>query len=109
MYNNNGFLLFSGESSGCYECDGHIGLDVGVYQNIEQVVNILHDMMEKKVVNDYPIRLLLIDYFDGEFLEDLDLTINAGCLSGLYEVNFKFNNIIYKVKRGSRKNSGKNG
>jgi len=96
------FLLFSGESDGCFVCSVCIGLEVKLYNNIEEVVNIFHDMMERKIKNDYPIRLLSIDEYDGEILEDLDLSRVAGCLSNLTAVKFKLNKIIYKVIRGKR-------
>lgn len=97
------FLLFSGEADGCYNCDPFYNLRADIYTKLEDVVNVFHDMMEKKVKNDYPIRLHLIDQFDGEILEDLELRIDAGCLSGLKEISFKLNKNTYKVKRGARK------
>ena len=97
------FLLFSAEAGGCYRCSPWYNMRVDIHRKIEDVVNVFHDMMEKKIENDYPIRLLLIDMYDGEILEDLQLEIEAGCLSGLKEVNFTYNKLNYHIKRGARK------
>lgn len=98
------FLLFSAESDGCYRCDAFYNLRADIYNKIQDIVNILHDMMEKKIDNNYPVRLLLIDPYDGEIVEDMELRIGAGCLSGLCEVSFKHNGLKYYIRRGNRKN-----
>lgn len=101
--NDDGFLLLAAENGGCYRCDGSIGCEPKIYNKLEDVVNIFHDMMEGKVDYDYPLNLYLIDRYDGEIIEDMMLGFDAGCLSGLKEISFKYNNIIYRVKRGLRK------
>ena len=40
-----------------------------------------------------------IDDLDGEILENMELGIDAGCIGGLYEINFKYNKMTYKIKR----------
>ena len=100
---NDHFLLVSAEADGCYMCDPHYSTRADIYDSVEKVINVFHDMMEKKIDNDYPIALYLIDDGDGEIMGDLELGIYAGCLSDLQEVSFKHNNMIYRVKRGNRK------
>lgn len=103
MIDCDGFLLLSAEADGCYRCDPFYNLRSDIYKNIEDVVNLFHDMMEKKVKNDYPISMHLIDVCDGEILQDMQLGMEAGCLSGLYEVSFTYNGLRYRIKRGARK------
>jgi len=103
------FLLMSGESGGCHRCDTHYGLEVSTHQTVEEIVNIFHDMIEGNISNNYPIALYLVDRYDGEIVEDLKLGYDAGCIGGLYEISFDYNNMRYKVKRGNRKNVEKNG
>ena len=103
IFNDEAFLLMSAENGGCYCCDGSIGLKIDVYEELKDVVNIFHDMMEKKTPFDYPLQLYLIDKYDGEIIEDLQLGFEAGCLSGLKQIHFKYNKVGYKIKRGGRK------
>lgn len=100
-FDDNALLLLSAE---CYTCDPYYNLRADMHSDLASLVNTLHDMMEKKIENNYPMRLLLIDVYDGEIKKDLELNFDAGCLSGLKEISFKLNNLTYRIKRGKRNN-----
>lgn len=94
------FLLISAETDGCYLCGCPANYQANIYHSIEEVVNVLHDMLERKIPNDYPVELRI---FDSGIEDDLQLHFEAGCLSGLKSIHFKYNNILYNIKRGNRK------
>lgn len=94
------FLLVSAETDGCYLCDSPSNYKADIYHSIEEVVNIFHDMMEKKIPHDYPVELYMFDY---GIEESLQLHFDAGCIGGLRSIHFKYNNMLYNIKRGGRK------
>ena len=94
------FLLFSSNNSGCYVCDGTTGdLYSNVYDSIEEVVTVLDCMIHGNMLANYPVRLYQVDWFDGELIKDLELQFEAGCLSGLTKISFKYNKMIYHIKK----------
>lgn len=95
------FLLIVAENDGCYVCDGHWSPEPFIYDSIEKVVTHL-DKILKSNGQLYPVALYLIDDYDGEILENLQLGIDAGCIGGLYEINFKHNNMIWRIKRNRK-------
>jgi len=97
-YIDDHFLLITAEQQGCYMCDSHCSPEADIYDSIEKVVNHLNAVL-KSNGRLYPVALYLIDDYDGEILENMKLGIDAGCIGGLYEINFKYNKMTYKIKR----------
>lgn len=102
MFSDDIFLLISTIPDGCFICGCSFDPKVQIFHSLEGLVNHFHDMMEDKVEHTYPVELLLLD-FDGTVEGNLNLGFDSGCFSnGLKGVNFKYNDLIYKLKRGGR-------
>ena len=95
------FLLITAEQDGCYMCDSHYSPEANIYHSIEEVVTHLNKVL-KSGGHLYPVALYLIDDWDGEILENMELGIDAGCIGGLYEINFKYNKMTYKITNRSK-------
>jgi len=102
MINDEAFLLIMGEGDGCINCDGHVGLKADIFYSLKDLVNSLHDRLEKNNEYYYPVELYLIDCYDAEILGNLMLSYKSGCIGGLYEYSFIYNKIRYKIIKGKR-------
>lgn len=101
------FLLISAIPHGCFVCDYFDTPKAQIFDSVEDLVNHFHDMMDNKTEHIYPVDLRLLDH-DGTMLNDKDGDImmkwHSGCFSnGLVGVDFYYNGLKYKVRRGQRK------
>jgi hypothetical protein len=107
MMSEKSFIVVRGQNdNGCYYCDPPYSspdlMTVNSNLGIADVVNMMHDIMEKKLEHNYPLTLNRVDE-DGEIEFLCQFELDAGCLSGLKEVSFRVDNMVYRVKRGKRK------
>lgn len=100
------FLLISAIPEGCFVCDPFYEPKAQIFDSLEELVNHFYDMMEGKVDHTYPVELKQLSYC-GEIWDDEEdemyLSWDSGCLSrGLKGVEFVYNGLKYKLKRGRR-------